>query len=106
MQPASNHPGLFCFVGQAIASDPAPYRTGARHALLAFTTGDDADAARDLLDEAAEAHGWQHLRILQTKPLPNGARGIESGPLRDAAETALTNGASLVVWPDELPLDA
>jgi len=101
------HPDLYCFLGRAVAGDPAPYRPGACHALVAFTAAHGGlDEARAMLDQATRARGWNHLEIVQSTTFPSGARALDPGPARDAAEDALLHGASVIVYPDELTAEA
>ncbi|TFL19644.1 hypothetical protein [Jannaschia formosa] len=96
-------PDLYCFLGRAVAGDPAPYRPGACHALVAFTAARGGlEEAQEVLARETRARGWHDLEIVQSTAFPSGPDALDPGPARRAAEDALRHGASVIVHPDEL----
>lgn len=91
---------LFCFTAEAVAQEETGFRPGARHALMLWITASDELTARLRGESAVESKGWLLPRITRGKQIYDPDL-IEDDILRQAAESALTDGASIVVYADE-----
>ena len=97
---------LFVFTAQGVAQPASGYRPGARHALLVFVRSRDIERARSRAADFAAEQGWSHAEILRGKEIGRDLSSLADPTLRAAAEAAVANGASLVVYKDELRADA
>jgi hypothetical protein len=94
------------FLAHGVARQGSNYRPGARHALMLFATGESLHLARSEAIAGAANRGWAHVEVKREKPLGRDATGIEDEILRPAAETALADGAAIVVYAQEIPLNS
>lgn len=95
---------LFAFTAQAVAQEETGFRPGARHALMLWITAPDEQTARLRGESAVESKGWLLPRITRGTQIYDPDL-IEDDMLRQAAESALTKGASIVVYADEMIAD-
>ncbi|MBF9151866.1 hypothetical protein [Novosphingobium jiangmenense] len=95
---------LFCFTAEAVAQDETGFRPGARHALMLWITASDEQTARARGVSAVEDKGWLLPRITRGTQICDPDL-IEDDVLRQAAESALTDGAAIVVYADEMTAD-
>jgi hypothetical protein len=96
---------LFAFAAQGVADISAGYRLGARHALLVFATAPTIEEAWSKGATAAAEHGWIHVDLKRKREISADTSSITDESVRSAADSALMFGASLVVYPDEMPTD-
>lgn len=97
---------LFVFTAQAIAGDGLSYRPGARHALLTFIAAPDLERAAEIATQRVTAEGWLHIDLLRSKAISGDTSLIADKNLRKAADHALADGCSFVVYGDPMPPDA
>jgi hypothetical protein len=96
---------LFCFLADGVAQEKTGHRPGARHALMLWITAPDEDKARLRGADAIEKKGWLLPRIKRGKRVDDPDL-IDDDILRSAAERALADGSSIVVYKDEVASDA
>lgn len=97
---------LRMFLVHAVADHAADYRPGARHALMLYATAHSIEAAQHRARDFAAAKGWSHIEFRRGKEINSDPDLIEDDTLRSAAAKALQSGAALVVYADEIPVDA
>jgi hypothetical protein len=97
---------LFMHLMEAVAESAAAFRPGARHALMVFATGPDADAAQLSAVEFVVSKGWALVEPRRAKEIDWDTESIADDTLRSAADSARERGGALVVYQDEIPLDA
>jgi hypothetical protein len=95
---------LFCFTAEAVAQDGTGFRPGSRHALMLWITAADEQAARLRGEGAVEGKGWLLPRITRGTRIYDPDL-IEDDVLRQAAESALTDGSAIVVYAAEMSAD-
>lgn len=93
------------FAARAVANDSTKYRAGARHALMLYAIGTDVVSARSVAISGAECRGWNFVEVQREKEIDADPAVIDDDVLRFAAEEALADGSSLVVYSKELALD-
>lgn len=97
---------LFIFLAQASAAITTRFRTGARHALMLYASGPDIVLARSKAVDGANGRGWTYIEVWREKEISSDTSAITDHVLRAAADDALRTGHSMVVYPDELPLNS
>lgn len=97
---------LFMFVGQAVAGNSAPKRSGARHALLVFVLASDLKAAKNSAIEKTEEKGWLFVELKRGKRGPDDIDDISDSVLRSAAQSAYDRGLGIVIYNDEIAQDS
>jgi hypothetical protein len=97
---------LFMHLIEAVAESAAAYRPGARHALMVFATGPDADAAQLSAMGFVASKGWALVEPRRAKEINWDTESIADDTLRSAANSALERGCALVVYRDEIPTSA
>ena len=97
---------LFMFLIHAVADHAADYRPGARHALMLYAAAHSIEAAQHRAIDFAVEKGWRHIEFKRGKEINSDLDLIKDDTLRSAAAKALESGAALVVYADEIPIDA
>lgn len=97
---------LFMHLIEAVAESATAYRAGARHALMVFATGPDADAAQLSALEFVVSKGWALVEPRRAKEIDRDTESIADHTMRSAADSALERGCALIVYQDEIPSDA
>ena len=92
-------------MAEAVAQEETGFRPGARHALLLWITAPDEEEARIRSLEAIGGKGWLLPQIKRGKQIGD-PDVIQDDVLRSAAEKALADGNCIVVYKDEIALDA
>lgn len=91
------------FSAHGVAAAASGYRAGARHALMLFATGASVNDARTEAIAGAAGNGWMLVEIKREKELDGETALIDDDVLRSAAEVAITDGSSVVVYAQEIP---
>jgi hypothetical protein len=97
---------LYIHLAQGIANEVDGYRTGARHALIIYATGDSLIDGQSKALEFATQNGWTFVEVQSGAEIGNDSTIIEDEMQRAAAESAFENGGCIVVYRDEIPADA
>ncbi|RDE04860.1 hypothetical protein [Sphingomonas aracearum] len=97
---------VFIFSAIAVATEDTGFRPGARHALMLYGKGVAVASARSVAIAGAEKQGWTFVEVKREKELHADLTAIEDDILRSAAQNATRSGHSMIVYRDELPLDA
>jgi hypothetical protein len=100
------HDQLFMFLGEAVANEVAGYRSGARHALMIFSAGQSLEAAVVPAGRFAQDSGWQYVELKRCEEIGDDTDLIDDDTLRQAADIAKERGQCIVVYADEIPLNA
>ena len=96
---------LSIFLATAVADAVEDRRPGARHAMLIYVAAADFEAAQRKAAGVALGAGWMMVRLEKGMEVADPAANADP-VLRAAGETALEEGAALVVYGDELPPEA
>lgn len=96
---------LYCFTADAVAQEETGFRPGARHALILWITAPNQDEARLRGADAIEKNGWLLPQIKRGKQVDDPDL-IGDDALRSAANRALKEGSSIVIYRDEIAPDA
>lgn len=97
---------LFIFSATAVATEATGFRPGARHALMLYGKAAAIACARYVAVRGAEKRGWSFVEIKRERDLDPDLAAIGDDTLRSAAQRAFSSGHSIIVYQDELPLDA
>lgn len=97
---------VFMFSATAVATESTRFRPGARHALMLYGKAAAVVSARSVAVAEAEKRGWSFVKVKREKELHPDLAAISDDTLRSAARRAFSAGHSIIVYRDELPLDA
>lgn len=94
------------FLAEGVAGSEGRYRTGARHAFIAFVASSDLQSAQQRAKRYSAEKGWTFVVVKRGVELAADTSLIEDDILRSAAMDAQSNGAAIVVYADEIPANA
>jgi hypothetical protein len=98
-------PRLFMFLSHGIAGGCTGYRLGARHPIMAYVTGENLEEAQETATQFKTKTGWLHLEVKRGKEVASDVDLIRDEKLRSAAAAAVDQGAAIVVYETEIPLN-
>lgn len=95
---------LYMFMFEATAGAKIAKRPGRRHAIIGFALGGGHGAALDLARANLKAQGWGQIAVKKGQRVPGHPDKIEDKDMREAAQKALKNQVSFVVFEKPLPV--